>query len=120
MELQLINIVRTPFEEERVVIKVLKKCNLNRYILFDTTYDENGVFSNKHRHLYVLPNIDELKDGDFIWVYTKSGVFGSHKNTSNTTTYKLYWGLNCSIWNNIGDAAYLIHYDDWEKLAVKD
>ena len=57
-------------DKERVIIKVLKTCNLNRYILFDTTYDENGIRSDKHRHVYVFPNLI-VNEGDFIWLYTK-------------------------------------------------
>lgn len=115
MDLKLIKIADACTDEERVVIKALASCNLNRYILFDTTFDENGVVSNKHRHVFAFPNL-VVNKGDYIWLYTKQGYYGTHKNTSNTTTHKLYWCLNNYVWNNSGDKAYLLHYDDWENL----
>lgn len=118
MELKLINIVNRDLDEERVVIKVLQKCNTNNFVLFDTTYLENGIASNAERHLFILPTLN-IEVGDYIWIFTKSGTYATHKNTSNTTTHKLYWGLGHSIWNNSGDRAYLLHYDDWESLATK-
>ena len=118
MDLKLIKIKDARSDNERVVLKVLSKCNINSYILFDTTFDESGIVSNKHRHLFVFPDL-VVEEGDFIWLYTKIGVYGTHTNTSGTTTHKLYWGVNNHIWNNEGDKAYLMHYDDWESLAYK-
>ena len=106
-------------DKERVIIKVLKTCNLNRYILFDTTYDENGIRSDKHRHVYVFPNLI-VNEGDFIWVYTKQGVYNIHDNNSGTKTHNLYMNLNTTIWNNSGDTAYLLHYDDWNSVAYSN
>lgn len=117
-DLKLIKIKDARTDNERVVLKVLSKCNINSYILFDTTYDESGIVSNKHRHLFVFPDL-VVEEGDFIWLYTKNGSYGTHKNTSGTTTHKLYWGVNNHIWNNEGDKAYLMHYDDWESLTYK-
>lgn len=114
-QLEFIKIVATSLAEERVVLKAKEDCNLNNFILFDTTYDENGILSNKHRHMFIFPELNVSK-GDFIWLYTKKGVRGNHLNTSNTTTYKLYWNLEKPIWNNSGDRAYIVHYDDWAQM----
>ncbi len=112
MDLKLIKIADVCTDDERVVIKAMAKCNLNNYILFDTTFDENGIVSNKHRHVFVFPDL-MVEEGDFIWLYTKQGSYGTHNNKSKTITHKLYWGINGHIWNNRGDKAYLLHYDDW-------
>lgn len=111
-KIDIINIVRTSYDDERVIIKVYESCNLNEFLLFDTTYDENGIISNKERHLMVFPLLN-VEPGQFVWVYTKNGIQGQHNNTSGTITHKLYWGLGHSIWNNKGDKAYLVHYDNW-------
>ena len=117
MDLQLINISDRDNDDERLIIKVIRKCNLNEYIVIDTTFDEEGIVSNKHRHVYIMPDID-VEEGDFVWLFSKEGVYQTHKNTSHTITHKLYWGLGVKVWNNEGDTAYLIHYDDWDKKAV--
>lgn len=119
MDLKLIKIKDAKTDNERVVLKVLSKCNINSYILFDTTFDESGIVSNKHRHLFVFPNL-VVEEGDFIWLYTKSGTYGTHTNTSGTITHNFFWGVKNHIWNDDGDKAYLMHYDDWESLAYKN
>ena len=106
-------------DRERVIIKVLKTCNLNRYILFDTTYDENGIRSDKHRHVYVFPDLI-VNEGDFIWLYTKQGAYHAHDNKSGTKTHNLYMNLKTTIWNNSGDTAYLLHYDDWNSVSYSE
>ena len=118
MELKLIKIKDAQTDDERVVIKALSTCNINSYILFATTYEANGIVSNKFRHLFIFPDL-VLEEGDFIWLYTKPGVYGTHTNTSGTKTHKLYWGVQSHIWNNDDDKAYLMHYDDWESFAYK-
>lgn len=54
MELKIIKIKDAQTDDERVVIKALSKCNINSYILFDTTYDEKGIVSNKYRHIFIF------------------------------------------------------------------
>ena len=81
-------------------------------------YIDSLFTNNKHRHIFIFPDL-VVAEGDFIWLYTKNGSYGTHKNTSGTNTHKIYWGLKNHIWNNEGDKAYLMHYDDWESLAYK-
>lgn len=112
MDLQLVSIKDRGNENERLVMRALRKCNLNEYIVLDTTYDEDGIVSNKHRHVFVMPDI-EVNGGDFIWLYTHHGDYHTHNNKSQTITHNIYWNLDINVWNNDGDKAYLIHYDDW-------
>lgn len=53
--------------------------------MFDSTYDEEGNISNKHRHMFVFPD-QNVKKGDFVWLYTKKGNYYKRDNDSNTTT----------------------------------
>lgn len=118
MNLKLIKIRNVSGADERVVIKILQKCDVSQYLLFDQTYDEEGIQSNKHRHVYVFPDI-QVNKGDYICLYTKKGTYYTHENRSGTLTHNLYMGLEKSIWNNSGDVAYLLHYDDWENIKVQ-
>ena len=119
MDLQLIKIADRGNDNERLIMKAIRKCNLNEYIVLDTTYDENGIVSNKHRHVFIMPNIN-VNEGDFIWLYTCEGKYHTHSNNSKTITHNLYWGLDIHVWNNDGDKAYLIHYDDWNSIESKE
>ena len=112
MDLRLIRIADRGNDNERLIMQAVRECNLNKYIVLDTTYDENGIVSNKHRHVFILPDIN-VSEGDFIWLHTRKGTYHTHNNDSQTITHNIYWGLDIHVWNNDGDKAYLIHYDEW-------
>ena len=118
MFLQIIKISDRDNENERLIMMAKCKCNLNEYIVLDTTFDEDGIMSNKHRHVYIMPDI-VVSEGDFIWLYTHKGEYCTHRNTSGTITHKIYWGLDINVWNNNGDKAYVIHYDDWTSKSAR-
>lgn len=121
MQLRIKRIDRGDHENEKVVIEALDDCNLGRYLLFDKTFDENGIESNKSRHLYLFHDI-QLRNGDYVVLYTR-GIQNNEKqsfrNKRGTTTYNLYWNLENNVWNNDGDRAYLVCYDAWESKEVK-
>ena len=118
MDLKLVKIADSGNDNERLIIKAVRACNLNEYIVLDTTFDEEGIVSNKHCHVYIMPDIN-VNEGDFIWLYTKKGTYHTHNNDSKTITHNIYWGLDIHVWNNDGDKAYLIHYDDWGSVESK-
>lgn len=70
MDLKLVKIADSGNDNERLVMKADSACNLNEYIVLDTTFDEEGIVSNKNRHVYIMPDIN-VNEGDFIWLYTK-------------------------------------------------
>jgi len=118
MNLEIRGIVNNNTKQERVVLKVLADCNLKEYLLFDSTYDENGMISNKQRHMFVFPD-QMVKKGDYVWLHTGCGKEHVHDNTEQTKTYNLYWEMDCSVWNNDGDTVHLIHYDGYVNKNVK-
>ena len=104
-------------ENERIILKASKDCEISWYILFDNTYDDDGELSNLWRHMYIFPKI-QVKAGDFIWLYTKAGNDINRGNNSNTTTHLLYWGLDETIWNKGNDKAHLVKYVDSQSVDV--
>jgi hypothetical protein len=50
---------------ERVVLKVLQDVNSGRYVMLDSTFDDAGKISNKHRHVFWFPK-KPLAAGDFV------------------------------------------------------
>ena len=89
MDVKISRILNRGTDDERLVLKVLRNCNMNEYVVFDTTFDENGVVSNKHRHLYVFPQID-VKANDTVVLYTKRGTYSTIYNDNGTTSYFFY------------------------------
>ena len=105
-------------ETERVLMRVLKNCNLHFYILADTTYTDTTHISNKLRHIHWFPDM-EAKEGDEIVLYTKKGKKSEVGLSNGKTRYTLYWGLDSSVWNDNGDGAILFELSTWKATKVK-
>lgn len=115
MKLKIRGVYGENLEEERIIVDVLEDINdLGHYILFDTTYDDKGKKSNKHRHSYFFPN-GSVKKNEVIMIYTKSGkdILSPNPSTKGTKLYYIYWGLDICVWNNDKDKALLVHVDDY-------
>lgn len=106
-------------DEERIVLRVLEDCNLCRYLVLDTTFDKDGNISNKNRHVYAFGDV-LVRKGDYVVLYTKVGNDVRQTNVNGTTSYFFYWNMQSHIWNNEQDIAYLVHYDEWDRLVSKD
>lgn len=103
---------------EYVVLKVHQNTDLLHFALVDSTYNDDGSFSNRHKHFYKFyPTA--VKAGDFIHLYTKGGKDDTFSNTSKTTTHRFYWNLKTSVWNNDGDLAVLYSVEAWSTFDVK-
>ena len=106
-------------DEERIVLRVLEDCNLCRYLVLDTTFDKDGNISNKNRHVYAFGDVP-VRKGDYVVLYTKVGNDLRQTNANGTTSYFFYWNMLNYIWNNERDIAFLVHYDEWDRLESKD
>ena len=108
------------FNEEYVDLKVVEDCDLQYYMVADTTYLEGGGISNKLRHTFWF-SPKKVNKGDFVRLYTRpkrATDVTSGQNKSNTTTYIFYWGLHAAIWNNTGDGAVLFEIHTWKTTKV--
>lgn len=118
MDLEITNIFNENLQTERVVLTAQNACNLNSFVLFDSTYDEEGNVTNKERHLMVFPSIN-LKRGDRVILYTRVGRnVIPPANPLVPVNYTIFWGLDHKIWNTAGDKAYLLHYDEFMRYNV--
>ncbi|KPZ16105.1 Uncharacterized protein ALO41_01509 [Pseudomonas amygdali pv. ulmi] len=104
-------------DKENVVLNVLEDCNLNSYVLMDTTYDQAGNVSNKHRHVKWLPSI-AAKKGDKVAVWTKKGS-DSSVTSDGVRWHLIYWNSNTPIWNDNGDVAVLLQIDGVDHKRAK-
>lgn len=86
MDIKIQEILDRGNDEERLVLRVLKNCNLNSYLVLDTTFDNAGNISNRNRHVYVFANVSVKKD-DYVVLYTKVGNNVVQNNADGTTSY---------------------------------
>jgi len=119
MDIQILKVVDYgTHDSERVILKALAACNLQYYLLTDTTYTDASHISNKLRHMYWFYNQDVKKE-DEIFLYTKTGTSKQEALTNGATRFTYYWGLGNSVWNNTGDAALLFQVTSWDTTKVR-
>jgi hypothetical protein len=103
---------------ERIQLTVVQKCNLDHYMVADTTYTGENSVSNKVRHTHWFSPLD-VSAGDAVVLYTKPGTYSSTRRPDGGTNHYLYWGLSKPVWNDAGDGALLFQIDTWTGKRVK-
>ena len=103
--------------KERVILAVLEDDDIGRYIMFDTTFHDDGTVSNEIRHSLWFPDT-AVKRGDLVVAYTKSGKNFEKKNDNGSTSHFFYMGLGRTIWNESSDGVVLIEAKTWQVKKV--
>ena len=98
--------------KERLVLKVIADDDIGYYVVFDTTFTEDGKISNKVRHSYWFPD-KKVRAGDLVILYTKVGTQSETQNNDGSTSHFFYMGLDKTIWNKQGDCAVLLEARNW-------
>ena len=120
MDIEIRKIKNAGTEDEYLILRATKACDIGNYLVFDELSSASDTASGKLRHLYIFPS-QPLSEGDFIWLYThKQGIYDTHKNTSGTITHKFYWGVGHAIWKTEGDKVYLVHYNEWVVKTIEE
>lgn len=77
---------------ERVWIEVTADCNLEYYMITDTTFTGENSISNKVRHMHWFAP-KEVKTGDEVVLMTRKGSETKEViNGGKNTRYYIYWG----------------------------
>lgn len=104
--------------EEYVWLEVLNNCNLNNYIVCDTTYAGQNAISNRLRHMYWFAS-KEVKKGERVVLRTGKGTDKTFDHQQGYKVHRFHWGLASAVWNNTGDAAVLLKLDAWKTTKAK-
>ncbi|ENQ1533179.1 TPA: hypothetical protein ACN359_004533 [Vibrio parahaemolyticus] len=113
MELKLKSIAdKGNFEKERLLIEATVSCDLGEFLLLRTGLSD-GVVTTEVKNTLWFPDV-ELRKGDSVVVYTKSGRNNVKKIESGNNVYFQYWGLDEPIWNNDNTAPVLMNAPEWD------
>lgn len=104
--------------KEYVHLKAVADCNLQDYMLADSTYTGAGKISNEHRHTYWFPKTD-VKKGENIFVWTKDGKNEPRFTESGARQHHFFWRSGAAIWNDAKDKAVLFFIADWKYFEVR-
>jgi len=119
MDISLDRIVNAGEENEYLLLSVNKDCNLGKFLIYDTTYDQDGNVSNKLPHLYRFPAMIIKKDNTpLIRLYTcRNYTTQEWLSPQGINTLILSWRLQETIWNKEGDKANLIEISNESNIA---
>lgn len=116
MKIDIVEILdRGVANKERLYLKVNSSANLNYFVVFDNSFTTPNFsqISNLPKRAYWFPSKD-VKPGDNIVLYTKSGNDNSVLNPNENYTHFFYWGLSQTIWNTENDCAVLFEVNSWQ------
>ncbi|XYH98579.1 hypothetical protein ACMHYB_02110 [Sorangium sp. So ce1128] len=92
---------------ERVVLRVMKACNLMHYLIVDATDNGNGTFSNKNSRVYWFPE-QIVSPTDYVVLFTKFGLDRTYINKQGFTVHVFYWGMPDAVWGEYSDGVVLV------------
>ena len=98
---------------ERIALKVISDCNLKFYCLHQSDALDGGGFFHLPKHSYWFTP-QEVKAGDWVVLYTNSGINSTKKNEDGSTSYFYYWGLDNVFFKNPTDIIVLAEIDSWQ------
>lgn len=118
MDIELTQICNPGEEFEYIMLRVNRDCNLKKYLIYDTTYDQDGNISNKLPHFFRFPSLYvRSQNTPFIRLYTtKNYRIQEWVDPRNVNNLILSWRLNETIWNREGDKATLIEVVDEDEI----
>jgi hypothetical protein len=105
-------------QKERVVFRATSNANVGDYMVLCSESTETGAASSGAHIAFWFPD-DEVKEGDLIVLYTKSGNESKKDIGGGHTAYFYYWGNPKPVWNSATHALVLIETGEYivESLA---
>ncbi len=104
-------------EKERIIFNVLLDDELGFYGAFKTKKTGPTAVSSGIKATYWFPD-RQVKKGDLVVLYSKSGVNTERNNKDGTTSHFFYWGMSDATWNDSEDSVVLFKIDEWKYKSV--
>lgn len=104
-------------DKERIVFAVKNDEQLGKYLIAESVLLDKSRFSAKIKNIFWFPD-QELKQGDVVVLYTKSGNNNTSKNEDGSTIYFYYWGLSEPHLND-KEPCVVLFEASWEVRAIQ-
>lgn len=112
MNIQIRNIVdKNNISKERVILKALANIDIGRFGIFRTGKNDRGITSKVY-DTYWFPD-KNIKAGDLVVLYTKSGISSETSNEDGSTYHFFYLGQTSAFWQD-DVACVLISIPEWQ------
>lgn len=118
MDLKIIKISDIGGNDARIVVEVMSKTDIGKFMLMRVSKSEKGVSPTYPRQVFLFPP-KVVEKGDYVSVFFANGDDKTFQNRRKTTTHAFYWGLKTDD-VQVGDKFFLLHYDSWEVETVRE
>jgi hypothetical protein len=105
-------------EKERIVLQVSHDDDIGGYVIFEATTSDNHAIYDEVRHVFWFPEKD-VKAGDLVVLYTKSGIEKAKKNKNGSTSHFFYWSLERALWKRSNAAVVIANLSDWTFISPR-
>ena len=105
-------------EKERIVMKVSANGDIGAYAVFRSLKRENEITTTITDQFWFPDR--EIKKGDRIVLYSKSGDHSTKTNDDGTSSHFFYWDKTTPLWAESTYSAVLLHVDRWHSINPSD
>jgi hypothetical protein len=100
------------YSQERIALRVSDDCNIKFFLILLTEKVTDQFFNQPSKTFWFPPK--DVKKGDWVVLYTKSGVASDQKNEDGSTTFFYYWGIPTPIYNRPIDGIVVAALENWD------
>jgi hypothetical protein len=97
---------------ERLVIRAETDADVGEYLVMCSSTSSEGNATAGRKVAYWFPD-KEVKSGDLVVLYSKSGTQSEKKLQSGATAHFFYWGVDKPLWVS-GNGAVLLLALEWK------
>lgn len=99
-------------EKERIIFKAISDGQIGSQFVMKTKKMGATKVAASVAPVLWLPD-HEVKKGDLVVLYTKTGTTQSRENDGGNTSHFIYWGESKPLFSNNDDAVVLLSSDEW-------
>jgi hypothetical protein len=99
-------------EKERLIIKAIADVDIGKYGVFRSGTSDDGKPLSGSKIAYWFPD-QQVKAGDLIVLYTKTGKSGKKDLSSGHAAYFYYWHREKPLWGTGKHTAVLFRIAEW-------
>ena len=121
MDIEIVGVFNPGEDNEYIRLRVRRECNLIKFLIYDTTFDQDGSVSNKLPHVFRFPDVQVIPEvTPLIRLYTRRNYqIQEWMDPSQINNLILSWRLNETIWNTEGDKATIVEISDESEFIYR-
>jgi hypothetical protein len=105
-------------KKERLVLRVGQDVNIGYFLVLCTGFTDGQVDTGIQQTFW-FPD-KEVKTGDLVVLYTKSGKNSEKQLEGGATAHFFYWGLSGPQWDKPNRSVVVLHAPEWQGAGASE